>query len=408
MAAAPERQGNRRLQRKPVQPANQHLQLRRRTRGANPASKKQRERAGQSAARAGGRVIRTRIIQSAGEFHSVRSLWEQLARDATIFQSFCWSELAASCFARREQPHVICCESDSGVALIPAAIRRDGSTSLLGEKLFDYRDVLHAGDEAVLSQAWQRLCELNRPFKLTALRGEESHRLWRGAQPQPFAHAPCVRSFDIGAMIAPGGASPISCRDKFLSMHPRLGRHTRRIAKQGVTFRQHAGSERELVRFIFDTKGKQATPSENLFQDRVRREFMVRIAAEAGSRCEVYTYETNSELVAALVAFRDDAVRYCYTIYFDPRWSGFSPGQLLLFEVAARSLAEGLDCDFMTGEYPYKNRVATARVPLFTVEAEAGALAGIFPSSALEQRPAALSEADAAAKSKKDGSRPAA
>jgi len=408
MAAAPERQGNRRLQRKPVQPANQHLQLCRRTRGANPASKKQRERAGQSAARAGGRVIRTRIIQSAGEFHSVRSLWEQLARDATIFQSFCWSELAASCFARREQPHVICCESDSGVALIPAAIRRDGSTSLLGEKLFDYRDVLHAGDEAVLSQAWQRLCELNRPFKLTALRGEESHKLWRGAQPQPFAHAPCVRSFDIGAMITPGGASPISCRDKFLSMHPRLGRHTRRIAKQGVTFRQHAGSERELVRFIFDTKGKQATPSENLFQDRVRREFMVRIAAEAGSRCEVYTYETNSELVAALVAFRDDAVRYCYTIYFDPRWSGFSPGQLLLFEVAARSLAEGLDCDFMTGEYPYKNRVATARVPLFTVEAEAGALAGIFPSSALEQRPAALSEADAAAKSKKDGSRPAA
>jgi len=408
MAAAPERQGNRRLQRKPVQPANQHLQLCRRTRGANPASKKQRERAGQSAARAGGRVIRTRIIQSAGEFHSVRSLWEQLARDATIFQSFCWSELAASCFARREQPHVICCESDSGVALIPAAIRRDGSTSLLGEKLFDYRDVLHAGDEAVLSQAWQRLCELNRPFKLTALRGEESHRLWRGAQPQPFAHAPCVRSFDIGAMIAPGGASPISCRDKFLSMHPRLGRHTRRIAKQGVTFRQHAGSERELVRFIFDTKGKQATPSENLFQDRVRREFMVRIAAEAGSRCEVYTYETNSELVAALVAFRDDAVRYCYTIYFDPRWSGFSPGQLLLFEVAARSLAEGLDCDFMTGEYPYKNRVATARVPLFTVEAEAEALAGIFPSSALEQRPAAVSEADAAAKSKKDGSRPAA
>jgi len=389
-------------------PAINIRQLCRRTRAAIPASKKQRERAGQSAARAGGRVIRTRIIQNAADFHSVRSLWEQLARDATIFQSFCWSELAASCFARREQPHVVCCESDSGVALIPAAIRRDGSTSLMGEKLFDYRDILHAGDEAVLSQAWQRLCELHRPFKLTALRGEESHRLWRGAQPQPFAHAPCVRSLDIGAMITTGGASPSSCRDKFLSMHPRLGRHTRRIAKQGVTFRHHAGSERELVRFIFDTKGKQATPSENLFQDRVRREFMVRIAAEAGSRCDVYTYETNSELVAALVAFRDDAVRYCYTIYYDSRWSEFSPGQLLLFEVTARSLAEGLDCDFMTGEYPYKNRVATARVPLFTVEAEAGALAGIFPSSALEQRPDALSAADAAAKSKKHGSRPAA
>ena len=339
----------------------------------------------------------------------MRGLWEQLARDATIFQSFGWSQLAASCFARREQPYVICCESDSGAAIIPAVIRRDGSTSLLGERLFDYRDVLHAGDAAVLPQAWRRLCDLNRPFQLTALRGEQSHRLWRGAQPRPFAHAPCVRNRDLSAMITAGDVlRRFACRDRFLAMHSRLGRHTRRIAKQAVTFRHHAGSERQLVRFIFETKGKQATPSENLFQDRMRREFMVRIAAEKASRCDVYTYETNSELVAALVAFRDDAVRHCYTIYYDSRWSDFSPGQLLLFEVAARSLAEGLDCDFMTGEYPYKNRVATARVPLFTVEAEAEALPGIFPSSALEQSPAALCEADAAAKRRKDGSRPAA
>lgn len=84
------------------------------------------------------------------------------------------------------------------------------------------------------------------------------------------------------------------------------------------------------------------------------------------------------------------------------------PGQLLLYEVAAQSLAEGLDCDFLTGEYPYKNRVATARVPLFTVEAAAAALPAIFPSGALEQSPATLSEADAAAKSDRGGKRPAA
>ena len=353
-------------------------------------------------------MIRTRIIQNAADFQGIRSLWEQLARDSTIFQSFCWSQLAASCFARREQPYVICCESDSGAALIPAVIRRDGSTSLMGERLFDYRDVLNAGDAALLPQAWRRLSDLNRPFQLTALRGEQSQRLWRGAQPQPFTHAPCVRSRDVSALITAGASSPIACRDSFLAMHSRLGRRTRRIAKQAVTFRHHAGSERQLVRFIYESKGKQATPSENLFQDRVRREFMVRIAAEKESRCDVYTYETNRELVAALVAFRDDAVRHCYTIYYDSRWSDFSPGQLLLFEVAARSLAEGLDCDFMTGEYPYKNRVATAHVPLFTVEAGAEALPGIFPSSALEQSPAALSEAYAAAKSGKDGSRPAA
>ena len=139
----------------------------------------------------------------------------------------------------------------------------------------------------------------------------------------------------------------------------------------------------------------------------MRREFIARIASEAASRCDVYTYETNSELVAALITFRDDALRYCYTIYYNLHWSDFSPGQLLLFEVAARSLAEGLECDFMTGEYPYKNRLATARVPLFTVEARPEALAEIFPSGTAERGSAQLSGADAA-KSHKDGSRPAA
>jgi len=371
-------------------------------------------------------VIRTRIIENAAEFESVRGLWEQLAREATIFQSFAWSQLAAACFARREQPYVICCESDSGAALIPAVIRRNGPMSLLGENLFDYRNVLHAGDPEVLSQAWQRLCELRRPFQLTALRGDGNRLLWRGAQPQAFAHAPCVRNCDLELlqitsgparhapgeadtnMITAAGTASISGSDRFLAMHARLTRRTRQLAKQAVVFKQHAGGERELLRFIFETKGKQVTPSENLFADRMRREFMVRVAAEKASRCDVYTYEATSGLVAALIAFRNDAVRHCYTIYYDPRWAGSSPGQLLLFEVAARSLAEGLECDFMTGEYPYKTRLATARVPLFTVDARAEALPAVFPSGAMQPAPAAPSEADVAKKDVKDGSRPAA
>jgi len=204
-----------------------------------------------------------------------------------------------------------------------------------------------------------------------------------------------------------GGSTPIVCQERFLNRHSRLQRRTRRLANQAIEFKQHAGSERQLMRFILETKGRQPTPLRNLFQDRMRREFIARVAAEAASRCDVYTYETNSELVAALITFRDDALRYCYTIYYNLRWSDFSPGQLLLFEVAARSLAEGLECDFMTGEYPYKNRLATGRVPLFKVEVGPEALAEIFPSGTAEQGSAQLSGADAA-KSHKDGSRPAA
>ena len=367
-------------------------------------------------------MIRTRVIENAAEFESVRGLWEQLARETTIFQSFAWSQLAAACFARREQPYVICCESDSGAAIIPAVIRRDGSMSLLGEKLFDYRNILHAGERAVLTQAWRKLCDLDRPFQLTALRGEQNRLLWQGAQPRPFAHAPCLRACDLEPLrsaCAPE-RSPVEytfgetevntttgVQDRFLNMHPRLWRRARRLAGQAIEFKQHAGSERQLMRFILETKGRQPTPLRNLLHDRMRREFIARIAADATSRCDLYTYETNSDLVAALITFRDDALRYCYTIYYDPRWSDFSPGQLLLFEVAARSVAEGLECDFMTGEYPYKNRLATARVPLFKVEAGLEALARIFSSGTAEQGSVQLSGANAA-RNDKDGSQPAA
>ena len=80
-------------------------------------------------------------------------------------------------------------------------------------------------------------------------------------------------------------------------------------------------------------------------------------------------------LVAALVTIRDVDARRLYTVYFDPAWSKFSPGTVLIYEVTARTLAEGLDCDYMTGEYGYKNRLATAMVPLLKVEASAEQLA---------------------------------
>jgi CelD/BcsL family acetyltransferase involved in cellulose biosynthesis len=71
------------------------------------------------------------------------------------------------------------------------------------------------------------------------------------------------------------------------------------------------------------------------------------------------------------VSFRHGDVRHFYTIHHDARWERFSPGQVMIFDVTRESLAEGLDVDFMTGEYSYKNRLATAMVPLFRVAASA-------------------------------------
>ena len=69
---------------------------------------------------------------------------------------------------------------------------------------------------------------------------------------------------------------------------------------------------------------------------------------EAGD-CKIYALEQAEELVAAVLTFRDGGIRRFYTIYFDPAWAHYSPGQALLFEATALSLEEGLSCDYMTG-----------------------------------------------------------
>jgi CelD/BcsL family acetyltransferase involved in cellulose biosynthesis len=256
-------------------------------------------------------------------------------------------------------------------------LRRDGSVGLIGERLFDYRDVLHAGDEAVLRRAWSELSPLGRAFTSTALRGEECSRQWRGARILPFANAPCVRLADL-VSGTPGHVNAAAAREQFVSGQRRLARHARGLARQGTVLRRHAGGQSELLRWLYEAKGGQPMAGENLFAEPSRREFMARIASDPEARCEVFTCEAGTEIVAALVTFRDEAWRHFYTTYFDPRWADSSPGQILLFEATVLSLGEGLNCDYLTGEYPYKNRLATAQVALFTVHVPAAEMASVF------------------------------
>lgn len=271
-----------------------------------------------------------------------------------MFQSFAWNETAARVFAAREPVRVIVIENDAGSAIIPACCR-DRSTGLIGEKLFDYRDTLWS-DVSLLATAREKIAELGRPFELTALLGGESLARWEGMPVEPFANAPAILRENITA-------------DEFLRTHNRLGRHSRRIRKHGIQLHRHAGKERNLIRTIYQRKGKQGAAESNLFNDPLRRDFMVEICAHPETECEVFTYETDGDIIAALVTFRDGAWRRFYTVFYDQRWASLSPGQVLLFEIAAQSLAEGLDCDFMTGEYSYKLRLSTDLVPLYCVSA---------------------------------------
>jgi len=88
---------------------------------------------------------------------------------------------------------------------------------------------------------------------------------------------------------------------------------------------------------------------------------------------ELHRFSRGEEWIAALLSFRDGTVQRFYTTWFNPAWRRYSPGSALLYEVTRLSLAEGLECDYMTGEQPFKLRLATGVKPLYQLAMSAEA-----------------------------------
>lgn len=285
----------------------------------------------------------------------LRHAWESVFRlgEHTIFQAFSWNQLAADHF-RREAPFVSLFEDDNGMALVPAAVADGVRMTFLGEKLFDYRDVLAVGDTSALAEAWRPIAELGFPLSVTAVRGRSADR-WNFAGLAPFCSAPAVRRSEASAK-------------SMEAHHRKLGRFSRRLRKD-VELKIHDGSSSELLRWIYQQKARQFRGDvDNIFSDTRRAEFIVAVGALQPASCEIFTYERGSRIVAALVTFRDGDVRRFYTVWFDIAWAKESPGQVLVYEATLETLRNGLDCDYMTGEQLHKTRLATSSEPLHRVE----------------------------------------
>lgn len=315
-------------------------------------------------------MLRTFLATSPSEIEALSGRWRALYRHGahTMFQSFEWNLLSARCF-RHQAPRVVAIEDGAAAAILPAC-QSGAGLSFLGDSLFDYRDLLADSPECTAA-AWLQLSRLDQPFELTALRGHSSESQWKemGFTVEPFVNAPAVRRADVDAI-------------EFESRHNRSARLLRRLARAGVTFREHSGADSALMRTIYYAKAAQVLDSgENLFTDPARRDFLVAAAGLGG--CAVFTFESAGALVAGLVTFRDGEVRRFYTTYYDRTWAHYSPGVALLFEVTRRTLADGLDCDYMTGEQPHKVRFATGSVPLYRASASAADLANVASARAL-------------------------
>lgn len=303
-------------------------------------------------------------------------LWERLCSSSqtTIFQDFEFNRLAAEMFGEREAPYVICAQASYGEAIIPAALCECEGTPcvrLLGEELFDYRNFLHAGEDEVLRSALGVLAELGRPLQVTAVRQRDAQSLPRELPFSPFTSAPGIRRKQLSA-------------ETFAEMHLRLARNLRRMQQLGFELRSYNGENSQLLRAIY--QGKAAQDPGSLFHDPLRVEFMVSAAAREPHRFEIFTLESGSRLGAAVVTLLDPGMRRFYTCWFTPELGKHSPALSLIYEITRRSLAADLDCDYMTGEQPYKLRLATSAVQLLQLRATAGQLAALAQPAVQELR----------------------
>lgn len=319
-------------------------------------------------------MVRIRTYTSSREVEQLGPLWKSIHQNGrgTLFQSFALNLLAARQFGHREEPFVVSAESSYGVAIVPAVRRRsDGSLRLLGEELFDYRGFLCDGDESVLRFALAALAEAGDKFESIAVRECDRQAVMDELELLPFTASPSVNRRQISAQ-------------EFGSRHTRLARNLRRLRRQGFDLKIHSGGNSALVRLIYECKASVDPAS--LFHDPLRVEFMVEAARLPASRCEIFTLDAGSQLAAALVIFREEGIRRFYTCFFSANLARLSPAMALIHEATRQSLADGLDCDYMTGEQGYKLRLATDSMPLYRLRATSQQLEALTRKKAVLRR----------------------
>jgi CelD/BcsL family acetyltransferase involved in cellulose biosynthesis len=291
--------------------------------------------------------VRVTIATSLADVLKLRPLWMRLLENscATIFQRFDWNLLALETFAD-EKSYFVAVESDSFAAIVPAVVS-NREIRLAGGPLFDYRDAVCVGSDAAFIRALERVDDLGLPWNVV---GIPFSTRWPAAQ--SWTAAPLVSLRDVSAQA-------------FAERHSRARRSLRRLRDLGASVRV-ASATYDVIERIYREKAKEPSGwGENVFQDRRCIEFMRKVVALPETHCDIFLMEVKDDPVAALVTFVDGNVRRFYTTWMDERWSRHSPGIALLYEATCRTLAAGLDCDYMTGEQPYKLRFATRSAPLY-------------------------------------------
>ncbi len=299
--------------------------------------------------------VKTLIARTAEQLCPLQALWQACFDQdqyATVFQSFAWNHACARHLGHIEQPYVIAAQDDEGhTTIIPGALKDDTCT-LLGESLGDYRSILTTDAESEsFAAAFRSLQELGLPLRFTALHPAH-HEVFNRFSTQSFCGAPYL-------------TAKTACN--FASEHNRMFSRLRKLQRLGFELHQHDGGASDLLHWVY--KRKADADSASLFRESTRVATLIDALATLAHSVQVVTIERDAIVIAAAVAFRDRGFLRFYTNWYDLEWAHYSPGMLLLFEMTRQALVAGLSCDYLTGEQPYKMRLANRVANLRRVDA---------------------------------------
>lgn len=261
---------------------------------------------------------------------------------------------------------IVVLEVWTGQSLIAAAafVVEGRVWRFLGKGPCDYLDIIVARDvsEAIARQAIARVVES--AFDAGA------HHLMLTAMPLEGATALRLRSAGLHATEfrttpAPTmhmSAAPAATRKKSLK------RHTNKLARQGslnfVTLTDAADIAPRLYDFFEQHVARWAdTSTPSLFNDPTNREFYHALVARLAPSGSVRLMEVvlDDKVVAAHLGFVNGGRFTWYKPTYDPAYSKFSPGEVLLKRLIEDAVEEPVDeFDFTVGDEAFKLRFATS------------------------------------------------
>ena len=140
-----------------------------------------------------------------------------------------------------------------------------------------------------------------------------------------------------------------------------IKRKTKKMLKDGITFQytsdveiidSHMNSLFSLHQKCWNARGMPGT-----LKDESKKRFHLNIAENLLPKNDIrlYTLNDRENIIAALYGFQYDGCIFYFQSGYDPEWSKYSPGTLLMWMAMNHAIQEGAQVfDFLRGDEAYK------------------------------------------------------